>query len=64
MTSDEAMVIALDWAEGRRSYTNTIMSAERSVDDRQKTLVMIAQYDTAEATKWASIATALSSLGR
>jgi hypothetical protein len=59
MTSQEAMMLALDWAEGRRSHWNEMLTAEASFDHRPQTLAAIAQADAAEVVKWTAIATAL-----
>lgn len=60
--SDAALALALDWAEGRRSYTNEFMKVEVGPDQRQQTLLLVAQADAAEAAKWAQVAVALSQL--
>lgn len=59
MTSEEAMALALDWAEGRRSHMNVFMDAEASTEMRPQTLAAVAQADAAEVVKWCSLANAL-----
>lgn len=66
MTSAEALKNALDWAEGRRSHWNMMMSVEGrssdlglSEDERQKTIAWTAQADAQEVVKWSALAVAL-----
>lgn len=61
MTADKAFSTALDWAEGRKSHWNEMLSAEASFDQRPQTLAAIVQADAAEVVKWTAIAAVLSS---
>ena len=58
-TSDEAMALAFDWAEGRRSHWNEMLAVEASFESRPQTLAAVAQADAAEVVKWTSISSAL-----
>lgn len=59
MTAADALANALDWAEGRRSWWNEMLTAEASLDHRPQTLAAIAQADASEVVKWAALAQAL-----
>lgn len=64
MTREEALGLALEWAEGRRSHLNEFMSAEPAHElggplNRPQTLALVAQADAAEAMKWAAVAQAI-----
>lgn len=59
MTSADALARAFDWAEGKLSHWNEMLTAEASFDHRPQTLAAIAQADAFEAMKWAAIAQAL-----
>lgn len=55
----------LEWAEGRRSHLNEFMSLEASPEDRQQTLVHVAQADAAEVQRLAAALSVLrSEVGR
>lgn len=54
--SREAMTLAIDWAEGRRSWTN--LGSPYSTPPGY-TLDVIAVMDAQEVVKWAAIAQAL-----
>lgn len=50
-TSREAIDLALDWAEGRCSYMNTIHA-----DTQERRLEVVAVMDAQEVVKWTAIA--------
>lgn len=52
MTADEAMQHALDWAEGRRSFTNFGPWPPYTPD-------VIATMDAQEVVKWSALSVAL-----
>lgn len=52
MTKDQALALALDWAEGRRSWTNQIVGLG---PDRATELVRVAQAAAAEVAKWTAL---------
>lgn len=56
---EEALARAADWAEGRLSHNNALLTAERSPDDRVATLALIAFADAQEVVKWSALAMAL-----
>lgn len=56
------MQTALDWAEGRKSHWNAMLTAEASLEHRPQTLVAVAQADAAEAQKWCAVAQALAAM--
>lgn len=64
LRSHEAMALALDWAEGRLSHNNRLMSLEPGEpgENRQQTMVAIYEADAIEAKKWAAVAVALCEL--
>ena len=53
MLASEAMTNALDWAEGRRSWTNLWGQNEAYTPD------VIAVMDAQEVVKWSALAVAL-----
>ena len=59
MTKSEALSLALDWAEGRRSHLNEMITAESRFDHRPSTLASCAAADAAEVVKWTALAAVL-----
>ncbi len=59
MTHDEALALALDWAEGRKSHWNEMLTAEVDFSRRPQTLAAISQADAYEVVRWSALASAL-----
>lgn len=59
LTYQQAIARALDWAEGRLSHNNTMLTAERDPEQRAVTLALIEFADAQEVVKWSSLAMAL-----
>lgn len=67
-TSDDALQIAMDYAQGRRSCANIMGSVENWLPgtapgheeaDRQKTIALTEQADAAAVEKWMALAVGL-----
>jgi hypothetical protein len=61
-TAEQAMELALDWANGKRSHTNIIMDMEPGPEHRQDTLRIINEMDARTAEMWANIAASMVSM--
>ncbi len=62
-TYEAAIARALDWAEGRLSHNNALLTAERDHEQRVVTLALIEFADAQEVVKWSAIAAALAAGG-
>lgn len=63
-TADEALRRAEDWACGRLSHNNIMLTMEQSPDDRTTTLAQIEFMDAQEVVKWSALAVAMSHVRR
>jgi hypothetical protein len=59
MTAENALALALDWAEGRTSNHNIFLGMESDVAQRPWTLAAVAVADAQEVVKWSALAVAL-----
>lgn len=65
-TAEQAMELAFDWANGKRSCLNVMMDVEGVSSDglinRQETLRIVNEMDARTAEMWASIAASMASI--